>query len=500
MGDTLGDTLRDPLAIELADLRRRTGAKWTRYGPDGARGSPRWTSRRLPACAPWSRHAWIAATWVPALPGGQRRAAGLRRASGGPGAERRPGPGPRAAERDERAAPRDPGLHRARRQGRGDDAGVPPLPRVVATLVESWWRSRSSTEASSTSTGCATSSGPAPACCSCAIRTTQRGTSSAGTSSRVPAIILDHDGWLVSDEVHAELTYRRPGTSRPRSTVRWGTGRSRSPTRRRPSTSPALRCAVATSGSADVHGRLGLDADMTLHVVGTLGIAATLAAWTPEGDKWVELCRQQLLRNPAHLERRLSDELPEAAWQPPQATYLAWLDLRRAGLGDDPAKWLLTTRTWRCHRATTRDARGRFRPAQLRHHHRGAGPRGHPHRRGGARPLRPWAGHRDPYDRGMGIEQVALEDINLSDFEFWLQPEDWRDGAFQTLAPSRRSTGARATSRRGRLPGRRAGILVAQPARGHLARQPEPAAVLQQPGRREHRRHARSSSPSSSAR
>ena len=24
----------DPLAIELADLRRRTGAKWTRYGPD----------------------------------------------------------------------------------------------------------------------------------------------------------------------------------------------------------------------------------------------------------------------------------------------------------------------------------------------------------------------------------------------------------------------------------------------------------------------------------
>ena len=25
----------------------------------------------------------------------------------------------------------------------------------------------------------------------------------------------------------------------------------------------------------------------------------------------------------------------------PQATYLAWLDLRGVGLGDDPAKWLL---------------------------------------------------------------------------------------------------------------------------------------------------------------
>ena len=28
---------------------------------------------------------------------------------------------------------------------------------------------------------------------------------------------------------------------------------------------------------------------------------------------------------------------------------------------------------------------------------------------------------------------MALEDINLSDFEFWLQPEAWRDGAFRTL-------------------------------------------------------------------
>ena len=123
--------------------------------------------------------------------------------------------------------------------------------------------------------------------------------------------------------------------------MRWGTGTITVTSVLKAFNIPGLRCAVATSGSADVHGRLGLDADMTLHVVGTLGIAATLAAWTPEGDKWVELCRQQLLRNRAHLERRLSDELPEAAWQPPQATYLAWLDLRRAGLGDDPAKWLL---------------------------------------------------------------------------------------------------------------------------------------------------------------
>ena len=44
---------------------------------------------------------------------------------------------------------------------------------------------------------------------------------------------------------------------------------------------------------------------------------------------------------PGHLARRLADELPGVAWRPPQATFLAWLDLRGAGLGDDPAKWLL---------------------------------------------------------------------------------------------------------------------------------------------------------------
>jgi cytochrome P450 len=33
----------------------------------------------------------------------------------------------------------------------------------------------------------------------------------------------------------------------------------------------------------------------------------------------------------------------------------------------------------------------------------------------------------------MGIPNVPLEDINLSDFDLWLQPEEWRDGAFRTL-------------------------------------------------------------------
>ena len=129
------------------------------------------------------------------------------------------------------------------------------------------------------------------------------------------SIILDHDGWLVSDEVHAGLTYP-PARHVPAAAVdpeladRTITVTSAS----KAFNIPGLRCAVASSGNADVHERLGLDADMTLHIVGTLGIAATLAAWTPEGDEWLEVCRQRLLVNRAHLGQRLRDELPDVAW------------------------------------------------------------------------------------------------------------------------------------------------------------------------------------------
>ena len=37
------------------------------------------------------------------------------------------------------------------------------------------------------------------------------------------------------------------------------------------------------------------------------------------------------------LGERLAAELPEIGWTPPEATYLAWLDCRALGLGDDPA-------------------------------------------------------------------------------------------------------------------------------------------------------------------
>ena len=49
----------------------------------------------------------------------------------------------------------------------------------------------------------------------------------------------------------------------------------------------------------------------------------------------------ELDTNRALLARLLAEHLPEIVWTPPQATYLAWLDCRPLGLGDDPTRAFL---------------------------------------------------------------------------------------------------------------------------------------------------------------
>ena len=69
---------------------------------------------------------------------------------------------------------------------------------------------------------------------------------------------------------------------------------------------------------------------------GLLGVIAAEAAFT-EGDEWLDAVLRRLTANRTLLGERLAAELPDIDWTPPDATYLAWLDCRRLGLGDDPA-------------------------------------------------------------------------------------------------------------------------------------------------------------------
>ena len=103
-----------------------------------------------------------------------------------------------------------------------------------------------------------------------------------------------------------------------------------------------LHCAVAHIGHAGVASALEELPRHLLGAVGSPGAEATLAAWTA-GETWLEAVRGHLTSQRDHLADRLAAELPAVRFDPPDATYLAWLDFRDAGLGDDPAEEIKRT-------------------------------------------------------------------------------------------------------------------------------------------------------------
>ncbi|EAP99025.1 putative transferase [Janibacter sp. HTCC2649] len=81
--------------------------------------------------------------------------------------------------------------------------------------------------------------------------------------------------------------------------------------------------------------------DLTLHEVHThgashLGQIAAVAAWT-DGREWLARVTAEIDANRALLGRLLAQDLPQIGYAAPAATYLAWLDCRALGWGDDPA-------------------------------------------------------------------------------------------------------------------------------------------------------------------
>jgi len=101
-----------------------------------------------------------------------------------------------------------------------------------------------------------------------------------------------------------------------------------------------LHCAVAHIGSDAVEVGIKALPGHVLGAVGSPGAEATLAAWTC-GEPWLAETLSHLTAMRNHVDGRITRELPDARFVLPEATYLAWIDLRAYGLGDDPAKILL---------------------------------------------------------------------------------------------------------------------------------------------------------------
>lgn len=153
---------------------------------------------------------------------------------------------------------------------------------------------------------------------------------------RIAEICAEHRAWVIADEIHAPLTLagaehvpwlevsdaaREHGIAVTSASKAFNLA--------------ALKCAmvVTASGPArDAVARLGVQTDH----VGLLGVLASEAAFE-EGDEWLDRVLATLDANRSLLAQRLPLELPGVRWTPPEASFLAWLDCRELGLGDDPA-------------------------------------------------------------------------------------------------------------------------------------------------------------------
>lgn len=160
--------------------------------------------------------------------------------------------------------------------------------------------------------------------------------------ARLAEIAAEHDAVVVSDEIHAPLV--QPG-------VDFTPFLAASPIAAEigyvvTSASKAynlagLKCAVMVAASERTAAVVRALPPEVEWRTGLLGALAAVAAWDPDSDAWLEALLAALDDNRRLLGRLLAEHLPEARYRLPDAGYLAWVDLRDLGWGDDPARRIL---------------------------------------------------------------------------------------------------------------------------------------------------------------
>ena len=141
-----------------------------------------------------------------------------------------------------------------------------------------------------------------------------------------------HGVTVVADEIHAPIVH--DGDFVPYLTVVGGQRAVSLLSASKAWNLAGLKAAVVVVGDEAPPGA-------TLHEVHShgashLGQIAGIAAWT-QGREWLATVTAEIDANRTLLVRLLAERLPQIRYAVPAATYLAWLDCRELGLGDDPA-------------------------------------------------------------------------------------------------------------------------------------------------------------------
>jgi cystathionine beta-lyase len=142
---------------------------------------------------------------------------------------------------------------------------------------------------------------------------------------------------VVSDEIHGPLTHSGvdfvPFLTVSDEAREWGVAvTSASKTWNLAGT----KCALIVAGSATTDAMLARLPEEVGFRTSLLGLHASVAAFT-EGEPWRQGTLHALQTSRDLLTALLAEHLPEVRFRAPSASYLAWLDFRELGWGDDPA-------------------------------------------------------------------------------------------------------------------------------------------------------------------
>ena len=154
---------------------------------------------------------------------------------------------------------------------------------------------------------------------------------------RIADIAARHDLVVISDEIHADLTLPGAGHLPFEALGEEVSARTVTITSASKAFNLAgLRWAVLHAGHAPMHAALEALPGHYLGAPNIMAVAAVVAAWT-EGDDWLRAVVEVLDENRRLLPELLDEHLRGARARRLEATYLAWVDCRALGLGDDPA-------------------------------------------------------------------------------------------------------------------------------------------------------------------
>lgn len=152
----------------------------------------------------------------------------------------------------------------------------------------------------------------------------------------VSELVERHGGHVFSDEIHAPLVYRGHRHVPYASVSSAAAAHSVTATSASKAWNlPGLKSAQVILGDETAAERWDEAAGSLAHGPSTLGVLASTVAFD-RGGPWLGEVMGYLDANRARLGDLLAEAMPDVAYDPPEGTYLAWLDCRRLGLGAPP--------------------------------------------------------------------------------------------------------------------------------------------------------------------